>query len=265
MPRFHSTKEGFKVRCIPSSSASNQVSIPPRKVSRFRGAAPWLEKLERFPFHQGRFQGSRAGNMTAACVRFHSTKEGFKAGPGTGGLEMHRRSFHSTKEGFKVIHQNVVAGCDHCFHSTKEGFKALGQPGDSRAGNSFHSTKEGFKELRRQEQDGRGQVFPFHQGRFQGPSASSFGPPAPVSIPPRKVSRDIRAGIYQNRWRSFHSTKEGFKADSADGSIPFAVCFHSTKEGFKAPARRVELGGGLLFPFHQGRFQGRPRCPGRPP
>ena len=56
-----------------------------------------------------------------------------------------------------------------------------------------------------------------------------------VSIPPRKVSR-------------CHTF-----ANSTDTEL----CFHSTKEGFKGPLLGRPLLWEEVFPFHQGRFQGR--------
>ena len=59
--------------------------------------------------------------------------------------------------------------------------------------------------------------FPFHQGRFQGRTASSLSTPQP----------------------SFHSTKEGFKADEQKVHLREQLGFHSTKEGFKEQSSRT--------------------------
>ena len=99
--RFHSTKEGFKASQPGGAAAPEGVSIPPRKVSRAVAKADkksaWRRfhstkegfkvcrlrrgqgMFERFPFHQGRFQGRAAwGRRRRTRPRFHSTKEGFK-------------------------------------------------------------------------------------------------------------------------------------------------------------------------------------------
>ena len=188
-----------------------------------------------------------------------------------------------------------------CFHSTKEGFKEPSLCCSRGRASSFHSTKEGFKgDAGRASQRERGvsipprkvsrmkheknkffiNMFPFHQGRFQGQRQGGNKYPL---VP------------------GFHSTKEGFKAGERESGacdarmFPFhqgrfqgsgppdprqsrrkvsipprkvsrlglfcavgdsKVRFHSTKEGFKVRARSVYFTRIRLFPFHQGRFQG---------
>ena len=122
----------------------------------------------------------------------------------------------------------------------------------------FHSTKEGFK--------GYGnRTIPSSRGRVSIPprKVSRSGPPgriggrSPVSIPPRKVSRHERAcregdgeGVSipprkVSRLRAWHCDKQKLPG------------FHSTKEGFKVFSQLDIHYPGNLFPFHQGRFQGR--------
>ena len=99
---FHSTKEGFKgspksTWCKPSiwvsipprkvsrrkpaspASRPRSVSIPPRKVSRSACRCGKRNAQVGFPFHQGRFQGTRSiRSRFSVSSSFHSTKEGFK-------------------------------------------------------------------------------------------------------------------------------------------------------------------------------------------
>ena len=166
--------------------------------------------------------------------------------------------FHSTKEGFKAgQHQHQCIGLES-FHSTKEGFKGC-SPSQGRTGParvsipprkvSRDSCATAFlwsasvsipprKVSRRAvhldavEED----LFPFHQGRFQGAK-----------------SKAVRAKTK----RSFHSTKEGFKV------LKVRLCGLKQRE-VSIPPRKVSRGEGLVsglpirfkFPFHQGRFQG---------
>ena len=101
--------------------------------------------------------------------------------------------------------------------------------------NGFHSTKEGFKASCPAARGVRSEVFPFHQGRFQGTSG--------VKVP------------FAERKFPFHQGRfQGGK-----NCVPppmLSSCFHSTKEGFKAPRLCPEYLPAVLFPFHQGRFQG---------
>ena len=98
----------------------------------------------------------------------------------------------------------------------------------------FHSTKEGFKVLH---------------------CDSVCLLLSTVSIPPRKVSRELITLKTLQRISCFHSTKEGFKVLSAPRGKFNSRSFHSTKEGFKG---FMLVADSLLkrFPFHQGRFQG---------
>ena len=54
---FHSTKEGFKGGKGFQALFATLVSIPPRKVSRLVGGIGFAAG-RKFPFHQGRFQGT---------------------------------------------------------------------------------------------------------------------------------------------------------------------------------------------------------------
>ena len=84
----------------------------------------------------------------------------------------------------------VVGESPKSFHSTKEGFKVRGHLADGDDELSFHSTKEGFK---------------------AGSSAYQVYARSLVSIPLRKVSRELIPPFDPLKIASFHSTKEGFK------------------------------------------------------
>ena len=143
----------------------------------------------------------------------------------------------------------------------------------------FHSTKEGFKADAQYLETRKFQVFPFHQGRFQGTSTFRLARGVyAVSIPPRKVSRG-----YPRDQRAlklvfpFHQGRFQGREDFAHGTAAAAFPFHQgrfqgvwcIKDKIKTPEFPFHQGrfqgvfGGLgsmsgtLFPFHQGRFQGR--------
>ena len=158
------------------------------------------------------------------------------------------------------------------------------RPHDRPLGSDFHSTKEGFKAVHLLTSFPLVILFPFHQGRFQGPATSCPCLAIPAGFP-------FHQGRFQGMKQLFgcsvddlyfHSTKEGFKGRSAVGSRSALPDFHSTKEGFKGgpgcdrlalrwmisiPPRKVSrdlpnsalLRREKIFPFHQGRFQGRKR------
>ena len=188
---FHSTKEGFKVRDQRYPVSPMEVSIPPRKVSRPIGTCSPAKKTQRFPFHQGRFQGKAA----------HDAGHGFG------------ESFHSTKEGFKEPVQGHQLVPSHCVSipPRKVSRTILCPPNWGEAGLVSIPPRKVSRAL-----DCCGHVaeqlvsipprkvsrthvpasisrkyprFPFHQGRFQG------------------ALNAVRA----RQCPSFHSTKEGFK------------------------------------------------------
>ena len=213
--------------------------------------------MDRFPFHQGRFQGQRRFAAAPMPSGFHSTKEGFKGSQGTlfksdeGSVSIPPRKV-SRSTGRRDSNGKVDVSIPprkvsrklyklgtrwrwERFHSTKEGFKAYAPHHLESSSSGFHSTKEGFK----------------------------------------VVKRDPT----QRKKNCFHSTKEGFKGYRSPERYFGVSGFHSTKEGFKgrrsvcsqAPVRRVSIpprkvsregaeldcsGATSVFPFHQGRFQG---------
>ena len=144
---FHSTKEGFKERelCMRKTWYTS-VSIPPRKVSR--------EEIYMTIF------------FPLLC--FHSTKEGFK-GRSAGAISSRRRTVSiPPRKVSRLKHRGILIMKTICFHSTKEGFKVVGCTLDQPIGTGFHSTKEGFKVTCVLGSSRISDMFPFHQGRFQG-------------------------------------------------------------------------------------------------
>ena len=123
------------------------------------------------------------------------------------------------------------------FHSTKEGFKARGRPEVRAVAPSFHSTKEGFK------------------GRY---GARRDLQADAVSIPPRKVSRDIE--VIKDRtlstWFPFHQGRFQGGIEQARSENISLVSIPPRKVSREDGQLRQRLGA-TAFPFHQGRFQGR--------
>ena len=100
-------------------------------------------------------------------------------------------------------------------------------------------------------------MFPFHQGRFQGRKVTVyFSQRILVSIPPRKVSRNLRLPLHAP------PPQVSIPPRKVSRETPHILrqlrlrCFHSTKEGFKASRRFRPPRASAWFPFHQGRFQG---------
>ena len=123
---FHSTKEGFKVGATGTPSGiKREISIPPRKVSRYLGRALIVKildisipprkvsrerreggegmNLDEFPFHQGRFQGNtpQASGSSRSDISIPPRKVSRLRRSAL--IMLRRRYFHSTKEGFKVF------------------------------------------------------------------------------------------------------------------------------------------------------------------
>ena len=96
MPRFHSTKEGFKDDFAPPAARGRVVSIPPRKVSR----------------HEGERDREVGGSVVSIPLRKVS-----RAYPTKDAYEFYR-CFHSTKEGFKVADAEIFRrdGLEFPFH-----------------------------------------------------------------------------------------------------------------------------------------------------
>ena len=168
----------------------------------------------------------------------------------------------------------------------------------SRSG--FHPSKEGFKGNKGKITDPYVTVFPSLKGRFQRASdrldvarrglvsipqrkvskpnrSASISGGRVVSIPQRKVSKAAERRIDRHSARSFHPSKEGFKAagngrDSGElrVSIPQRKVskrapespwpsgpggFHPSKEGFKGFVQCSPDGERHWFPSLKGRFQ----------
>ena len=87
--RVNSTSESERVSIPPRkvsraagtrmTPTTRRVSIPPRKVSREETGRGAESRTHAFPFHQGRFQGGTDSCPIGRHPSFHSTKEGFKA------------------------------------------------------------------------------------------------------------------------------------------------------------------------------------------
>ena len=255
---FHSTKEGFKVRDQRYPVSPMEVSIPPRKVSRPIGTCSPAKKTQRFPFHQGRFQGKAAHDAGHGFGEsFHSTKEGFKAGMGEISM-LERRGFHSTKEGFKEPVQGHQLVPSHCVSipPRKVSRTILCPPNWGEAGLVSIPPRKVSRAL-----DCCGHVaeqlvsipprkvsrthvpasisrkyprFPFHQGRFQGALNAVRARQCPSFHSTKEGFKDDPLpSKLGGSWTSFHSTKEGFKGPRLLRPCSRATCFHSTKEGFK--------------------------------
>ena len=146
MPSFHSTKEGFKGPIGRHPMVlSAEVSIPPRKVSRKIGKfAVWHGwRVSIPPRKVSRLR--RVAKGIVKYVRFHSTKEGFKAG-------VPRQLCH--RPDWFPFHQGRFQGGQWVVFMKEA--------------SGFHSTKEGFKVPEFTADVGSKKGFPFHQGRFQG-------------------------------------------------------------------------------------------------
>mgnify|MGYP001017453568 CR=1 FL=1 len=234
---FHSTKEGFKGCTPPPGTRRSHVSIPPRKVSRHhptklpcrsypvvsipprkvsRKDAPWAPHKFDVSFHSTKegFKVPSYKESLQALYRFHSTKEGFKGSYGRGRVRIPRLVSIPPRKVSRTDGANIGDGATNFVSIPPR--KVSRKQQQRRAGRGGAVSIPPRKVSRMNAEVIRPSprtLFPFHQGRFQGPALQE-----PMQLPrvfPFHQGRfqGRRCRVWGTGLSCFHSTKEGFKAD----------------------------------------------------
>ena len=153
-----------------------------------------------------------------------------------------RASFHPSKEGFKEWQALSSPKKRRWFPSLKGRFQSIFSAGMRHSSACFHPSKEGFKGDPQDFLPQRLQWFPSLKGRFQRTlvvtcSLSSSN----VSIPQRKVSKDLAYQVESLVRQLFPSLKGRFQSIFSAGMRHSSACFHPSKEGFKEAATSFPL------------------------